>query len=214
MANMLQYRLIQYSYNPFASPVLLVKKRDDSWRFCVDYKHLNELTVKDRYLIPNIDELHVVQVFNKIDLKSGYHQIKVKPKDVHKTTFQTHHGHYEFLVMTFGFTNAPATFQNLMNQVRKFVLVLFDDILVYSINLKTHLNYLSGFFKMLKDNQLYANKSKCSFAQKTIEYLEHVISASRVSMDHSKTECIMTWPEPKNIKTLSRFMQHGTTGDL
>jgi hypothetical protein len=183
---MLSQGLIQPSSSMFSSPVLLVKKKDLSYRFCVDFRKLNSMTVKSKYPVPVIDqlldELKHASWFTKLDLRAGFHQILLQARDEHKTAFQTHLGHYEFRVMAFGLTGAPGTFQGAMNctlapGLRKFVFVFFDDILIYSRSLAEHIDHLRQVLAWLRRDSWKLKMSKCSFAQRSVAYLEHVLSA-------------------------------------
>lgn len=196
-------------------PIVLVKKKDGTRRLCVDYRGLNKQTIKDKYPIPLLedllDELGGATYFSKLDLRAGFHQLRMSEADVYKTAFKTHHGHFEYLVMPFGLTNAPCTFQSLMNHVfqdisRKFVLVFFDDILVYSRTWEELLEHLTEVFLILQQQQLYLKLSKCIFGATLIEYLGYFISAKGVSTDPKKIVVIRDWPNPTTQKHLWSFL--------
>jgi len=212
---MLDKGLIQPSVSLFSSPVLLVKKKDGSYRFCVDFRHLNALTAKSKFPVPIfdqlIDELANASWFSNLDLRAGFHQILLKPGEEFKTAFQTHFGQYEFRVMAFGLTGAPGTFQGAMNDtlapgLRKFVVVFFDDILVYSHSYEEHLDHLRQVFQWLSKDQWKLKLSKCKFAQRSISYLGHIVSAQGVSTDPAKVHAVTSWPPPTSVKELHSFL--------
>ncbi|GJT12282.1 putative reverse transcriptase domain-containing protein [Tanacetum coccineum] len=198
---------IRPSSSPWGAPVLFVKKKDGSFRMCIDYRELNKLTVKNRYPLPRIDDLfdqlQGSSVYSKIDLRSGYHQLRVRGEDIPKTAFRTRYGHYEFQVMPFGLTNAPAVFMDLMNRVckpylDKFVIVFIDDILIYSKNKEEPEERLKLILELLKKEELYAKFFKCEFWIPKVQFLGHVIDSKCIHTDPAKIESIKDWASPKS----------------
>ncbi|GJU30037.1 putative reverse transcriptase domain-containing protein [Tanacetum coccineum] len=206
---------IRPSSSPWGAPVLFVKKKDGSFRMCIDYRELNKLTVKNRYPLPRIDDLfdqlQGSSVYSKIDLRSGYHQLRVREEDIPKTAFRTRYGHYEFQVMPFGLTNAPAVFMDLMNRVckpylDKFVIVFIDDILIYSKNKQEHEEHLKLILELLKKEELYAKFSKCEFWIPKVQFLGHVIDSKGIHVDPAKIESIKDWASPKSPMEIRQFL--------
>ncbi|XP_073035204.1 uncharacterized protein [Primulina eburnea] len=183
LQDLLDKGYIRPSVSPWGAPVLFVKKKDGSMRLCIDYRQLNRVTIKNKYPIPRIDDLfdqlQGTSVYSKIDLRSGYHQMRVRDDDISKTAFRTRYGHYEFLVMPFGLTNAPAVFMDLMNRVFRdfldqFVVVFIDDILIYSHSVEEHIQHLRIVLQILREKQLYAKLSKCEFWIDRVVFLGHI----------------------------------------
>ncbi|GJW56567.1 putative reverse transcriptase domain-containing protein [Tanacetum coccineum] len=206
---------IRPSSSPWGAPVLFIKKKDGSFRMCIDYRELNKLTVKNRYPLPRIDDLfdqlQGSSVYSKIDLRSGYHQLRVREEDIPKTAFRTRYGHYEFQVMPFGLTNAPAVFMDLMNRVckpylDKFVIVFIDDILIYSKNKQEHEEHLKLILELLKKEELYAKFSKCEFWIPKVQFLGYVIDSQGIHVDPAKIESIKDWASPKSRTEIHQFL--------
>ncbi|GJR39581.1 putative reverse transcriptase domain-containing protein [Tanacetum coccineum] len=206
---------IRPSTSPWGAPVLFVKKKDGSFRMCIDYRELNKLTIKNRYPLPRIDDLfdqlQGSSVYSKIDLRSGYHQLRVREEDIPKTAFRTRYGHYEFQVMPFGLTNAPAVFMDLMNRVckpylDKFVIVFIDDILIYSRNEEEHANHLRIILELLQKEKLYAKFSKCDFWIHIVQFLGHLIDSQGLHVDPAKIEAVKNWTSPTTPTEVRQFL--------
>ena len=209
-------QFIQPSKSPFGAPVLFVKKKDGSTRMCIDYRALNKVTIKNKYPLPRVDELldrlHGAKWFSKIDLRSGYHQVRIATEDVPKTAFRTRYGHFEFLVLPFGLTNAPATFMQLMNGIfhdnlDDFVIVFLDDILIFSKTAEEHTRHVEAVLKVLREHKLFAKESKCEFFRQSIAFLGYLVTKDGITMDPEKVKAIVEWPTPlKTVRDVRSFL--------
>jgi hypothetical protein len=209
---------IRPSISPWGCSALFVEKKDKELSLCVDYRPLNAITIKNKYPLPRIDilfdQLAGAQVFSKIDLCFGYHQIKIYAEDVPKTAFTTRYGLFEYLVMSFGLTNASAHFMYLMNSVfmpklDKFVVVFIDDILIYSRSIEEHEEHLRIVLQRLRDHQLYAKFSKCEFWIKEVSFLGHVVSPEGIAVDLGKVKEVLEWKPPTTVSEVQSFLGLG-----
>ncbi|KAL0554279.1 hypothetical protein IC582_008196 [Cucumis melo] len=215
LQELLDKGFIRPSVSHWGAPMLFIKKKDGSMRLCIDYRELNKVTVKNRYPLPRIDDLfdqlQGATVFSKIDLRSGYHQLRIRDSDIPMTAFRSRYEHYEFIVMSFGLTNASAAFMDLMNRVFKdfldtFVIVFIDDILIYSKTEAEHKEYLHQVLEALRANKLYSKFSNCEFWRKKVTFLDHVVSSEGVSVDPTKIEAVTSWPRLSTVSDVRSFL--------
>ena len=215
LQELLDKGFIRPSTSPWGAPVLFAKKKDKTLRLCIDYRQLNKVTIKNRYPLLRIDDLfdqlRGARVYSKIDLHTGYHQLRVTKADIPKTVFRTQYGHFEFTVMLFGLTNALATFMDLMYRVfqpylDQFVVIFVDDILIYSQSEEEYEDQLWIVLQALKDHQLYAKFSKCGFCLIEVRFLGHIVSVSGVSIDPEKVEAVMSWDRLKSVFAIHSFL--------
>ena len=213
--DMLEREVIRPSNSPWSSPIVLVKKKDNTKRLCVDFRKVNEITKKDAYTIPRIDDtldtLHGARYFSCVDLASGYWQVELQEEDKEKTAFSTPYGLYEFNVMSFGLTGAPGLFQRLMENVLKglqfeICLIYLDDVVIFSSSFNEHLQRLRLVFDQFRESGLKLKLTKCHFAGRSVKCLGHIVSDKGIMIDPDKIEVIITWPQPTNARDVKSFL--------
>jgi hypothetical protein len=216
LKKLLEQGFVRTSASPWGSPVLFVEKKDGTKRMCLYYRTLNSMTIKNKCPLTRIedllDRLKKVKFFSKIDMRSGYHQMKIREQDIPKIAFTTRYGLYEFVVVSFGLTNAPAYFMNLMNKVfmeelDRFVVMFIDDILIYSETVEEHEEHLRIVLERLRQQKLYAKFSKCEFWMEKVAFLGHVLSAEGITVDPSKVESVTQWEQPLNVTDIRSFLE-------
>ena len=215
LQELLSKGFIRPSTSPWGAPILFAEKKDKTLRLFIYYRQLNRVTIKNRYPLPRIDDLFDqlkgARVYSKIDLRTGYNQLRVREADIPKTAFRMRYGHFEFTVMPFGLTNAPTAFMDLMHRVfqpylDQFVVVFVDDILIYSQYEEEHEDHLRVVLQLLRDHQLYAKFNKCKFWLTEVRFLGHVVSTSGVSVDPEKVKAVMSWERPKSVFEIRNFL--------
>jgi len=216
LKDLLDHGFIRESHSPFGAPILFAKKAGDvKRRLCIDYRDLNRITIKDRYPLPRVDELldrlHGARYFSKLDLRSGYHQVRIADEDIEKTAFNTRYGQFEFLVMPFGLTSAPSTFMALMNHILrpyldKFAVAYLDDVLIYSRTLDEHCEHVRTVLEQFRKHKLYAKRSKCEFFRNEVKFLGFIVGADGVKVDPEKVEAVRSWPVPKSVTEVRSFL--------
>lgn len=216
LKDLLDHGFIRVSHSPYGCPILFAKKPGDTKRrLCFDYRDLNKITIKDKYPLPRIDELidrlYGAKYFTKLDLRSGYHQIRIAEDDIQKTAFNTRYGQYEWLVLPFGLTSAPSTFMALMNHILhpyldKFVVAYLDDILIYSKTLAEHEEHVKTVLRELRKNKLYCKESKCELFKREVKFLGYIVGADGLKVDPSKVEAVKAWPIPTNVSEVRSFL--------
>jgi len=218
LEDLLDKKFVRPSVSPWGASVLLVKKKDGSMRLCIDYRQLNKVTIKNRYPLPRIDDLMDqlvgARVFSKIDVRSGYHHIKVKDEDMQKTAFRIRYRHYEYTVMPFDVTNASGVFMEYMNRIFHscldcFVVVFINDILIYSKSEEEHAEHLRIVLQVLKEKKLYAKLSKYEFWLEEVSFLGHIISGSGIVVDPSKVDAVSQWDTLKSVTEVRSFLGLG-----